>query len=137
MIFNPEESIDFHGFTGTFIQYTHARISSVIRKAGKQHLDLKKADAYSDLKPIEKEIIQHLSFYPDIIKEAANNYEPSTIANYIYKLAKTFNSFYAELSILNAENEDEKLFRLKLAFFVTTVIKNGMKLLGIEVPEKM
>ncbi len=137
MIFNPEESIDFHGFTGTFIQYTHARISSVLRKAGEQKIDYTQPDNYSNLQPLEREIIQHLSFYPDIIKEAATNYDPASLANYLYKLAKTFNSFYADLSILNAENNEEKLFRLKLSLFVTTIIKNGMLLLGIEVPDKM
>ena len=137
MLFNPEESIDFHGFTGPFIQYTHARICSLLRKAEDQKIDFTKKDKYKTLQPSEKKLIQILSQYPDIILESASKYDAALLANYIYKLAKEFNHFYAELSIMNTTSVDERLFRLKLSYFVSKTIHNGMKLLGIEVPDKM
>lgn len=137
MLFNPEESIDFHGFTGPFIQYTHARIQSVIRKAGEPVTLAPTVSRVAELQPQERELILHLQRFPAIIKEAASNYDPATIANYIYHLAKTYNQFYQELPILSAEESGMRDFRLQLSSFVASVINKGMKLLGIEVPERM
>ncbi len=134
MTFNPAESIDFHGFTGPFIQYTYARIQSVKRKAGGVPSGKPPIDS---LQPPERQLLLQLHLYPHIVQEAANKLEPSLVANYIYHLAKLFNSFYGELSIINAENESAKNFRLQLADFTGEVVKKGMKLLGIEVPERM
>lgn len=136
MIFNPEESIDFHGFTGPFIQYTYARIQSVKRKVGAYDSPTT-ASFEKLLHASEKKLLLQLYLYPKTVLEAAEKLEPSLIANHIYHLAKQFNSFYAELSINNAETEELKKFRLQLADFTGEVIKKGMKLLGIEVPERM
>ncbi len=133
MIFNPEESIDFHGFTGPFIQYTFARIQSIIRKEGKPSGTIQNAN----LLKLEKEILVNLEQYPTVITQAAKELNPAVIANYIYHLAKIFNSFYAELSIAKAETADKKTLRLHLAFMTANVIKSGMQLLGINVPERM
>jgi arginyl-tRNA synthetase len=134
MIFNPAESIDFHGFTGPFIQYTYARIQSVKRKAGNVTGE---KTTIASLHTIERQLLLHLYLYPSIVSEAADKLEPSLIANYVYQLAKLFNSFYAELSIINAETDELKKFRLQLANAIAETIKKGMKLLGIEVPERM
>ncbi|MBA3648045.1 MAG: arginine--tRNA ligase [Chitinophagales bacterium] len=137
MIFSPEESIDFHGFTGPFIQYTYARIKSVLRKAASMSLS---PESFSDLKtlqPQERQLILQLQQYPSVVKEAANKYEPSIIANYLYHLAKSYNGFYAELPILNAEDDTARAFRLNLSSFIASVISKGMFLLGIDVPERM
>ena len=133
MIFNPEESIDFHGFTGPFIQYTYARIKSILRKEA-----LPGALSIQSvlLKP-EKEILVVLEQYPTIIIQAAKELNPSAIANYIFLLAKTFNSFYTVLSVANAETPAKKELRLQLAVMTSNVIKSGMQLLGINVPERM
>lgn len=134
MVFNPEESIDFHGFTGPFIQYTHARIKSILRKEkAVGNLQL----AMSVLLKLEKELLLLLEQYPTILKEAANEHNPSVIAVYIYNIAKTYNSFYTEHSVLNAESEEKKNLRLQLCELTATVISNGMSLLGIRVPERM
>lgn len=140
MVFNPEESIDFHGFTGPFIQYTHARIKSILRKI--QDTGYKIQDAgdteYSDsLLPLEKTLITWLEQLPAIIEESAKEYDPSELAIYIFNLAKTFNSFYTEHSIANAENEEKKQLRLKMAQLTAHVIYKAMSLLGIRVPERM
>lgn len=139
MVFNPEESIDFHGFTGPFIQYTHARIQSVLRKADSGHPfpKFKTFEKVTALQPEERELILYLQRFPAIIQEAASNYDPATIANYVYHLAKTYNKFYQELPILSAEEPGTRDFRLQLSSFVASVINKGMKLLGIEVPERM
>jgi arginyl-tRNA synthetase len=138
MIFNPEESIDFHGFTGPFIQYTHARIKSIIRKVN--------ADGFlpstinhqpSTLLPLEKEVIVTLERFPLVIEEAAEELNPSKIAIYVFNLAQTFNSFYTEHSIANAESQEKKQLRLQLAQLTAQVIRTGMGLLGINVPERM
>jgi len=134
MIFNPEESIDFHGFTGPFIQYTHARIKSILRKAGSFTLD---TDSKTELLPLEKSLIVHIEQFPTVIDEAANDLDPSKLAIYIFNLAKTFNSFYTEHSISNAESDAKKQLRLQLASLTAQVIKNGMGMLGISVPERM
>ncbi len=134
MLFDPKESIDFNGNTGPFIQYTHARIKSILRNAG----DVAKAD-YSDLKlhEKEKELIKHLMNYPNVIQLAAKNHSPALIANYSYDLVKLYNSFYQNVSILKAENETLKAFRVDLSKFTANIISSSMKLLGITVPERM
>jgi arginyl-tRNA synthetase len=134
MIFNPEESIDFHGFTGPFIQYTHARIKSVLRKS---MIDTSFTQFDEPLLPAEKELLLLAEQYEQILKQAADAFEPSTIAIYLFQLAQTFNSFYAALSINNAESEEKKQLRLRTASWVATIIASGMSLLGISVPEKM
>lgn len=136
MIFNPAESIDFHGFTGPFIQYTHARIRSVLRKATERNITFGNTSITS-LDPIERQLIMLVNDFPAIIQEAAAKFEPSTLANYCYQLAKEYNHFYAELPMLNADNEAQRNFRLQLSSTVAMVIKRGMKLLGIDVPEQM
>ena len=133
MIFNPEESIDFHGFTGPFIQYNHARIKSLLRK---NELMINK-DTGNDFLPLEKELIVSLEQYPAIIQEACNEMNPSAIAIYIFNIAKTFSSFFAEHSVANAETADKKQLRLQLAAMTANVIKSGMGLLGVNVPERM
>ena len=134
MLFNPEESIDFNGNTGPFIQYTYARIQSILRKAGEQTTVLPAA-----YKPSTKEVdlIQKISEYGAAVEQAGKDYSPSGIANYCYELTKAFNQFYHDYSILNADTEEEKQFRLVLARNVGKTLKNGMALLGIEVPERM
>ena len=134
MIFNPEESIDFHGFTGPFIQYTHARIKSVLRKS---ETDSNQNNYTQELLPAEKELLLLAEQYEQILKQAAESLDPSTIAIYLFQLAQSFNSFYAALSIMNAESEEKKQLRLKIAAWVATIISSGMSLLGIQVPEKM
>jgi arginyl-tRNA synthetase len=138
MLFNPEESIDFHGFTGPFIQYTYARICSVLRKAAEKNgFDRKEITKRDRLEFKERQVLMQVYHYPSTILEAANKYEPSTLANYLYQLAKDYNHFYAELPILNAEDESARNFRLDLSSIVALIIRKGMKLLGIEVPERM
>ena len=138
MLFNPEESIDFNGNTGPFIQYTYARIRSILRKAAAQGIAI--PTAIADNAPMnEKEIalIQKMNDFGAAVAQAGVDYSPSGIANYCYELTKEFNQFYHDYSILNADTEDEKTTRLVLAQNVAKVIKNGMELLGIEVPERM
>ena len=138
MLFNPEESIDFNGNTGPFIQYTYARIRSILRKAEAQSIALP-ASLTDDAPLNEKEIalIQKLNDFSAAVAQAGIDYSPSGIANYCYELTKEFNQFYHDYSILNADTEAEKITRLVLAKNVAKVIKNGMALLGIEVPERM
>lgn len=138
MTFNPEESIDFNGNTGPFIQYTYARIQSVLRKAAEAGIIIP-TELNHDIQLNEKEesLIQHLAEFPVTIAEAAKDYSPSEIANYAYDLVKEFNQFYHDFSILREEDEQVKLFRLALSANVAKVIKLAMSLLGIEVPERM
>jgi len=138
MTFNPKESIDFNGNTGPFIQYTHARIKSVLRKAAEQGINFD-AGLNTSLVISEKEsyLIQLLSAFPAVVKEAGTEFSPALIANYEYELVKEFNQFYHDFSILKEENEALKQFRLVLSASVAKVIKTGMQLLGIEVPERM
>ncbi len=133
IIFNPEESIDFHGFTAPFIQYTHARIKSILRK--NELLPLTITDAA--LLKLEKDLIKHLELFPAALAEAAQEHDPSKITIYIFNTAQLFNSFYAQHSIANAESEDKKQLRLHIAQLTAHVIKTGMKVLGIGVPERM
>jgi arginyl-tRNA synthetase len=134
MVFNPEESIDFHGFTGPFIQYTHARIKSILRRQPVTDHPILPSEK---LLKLEKELLLLLEQYPVIIHEAAAENNPSVIAVYIYNIAKTYNSFYTEHSVLNAETEEKKNLRLQLCQLTANVISNGMSLLGIRVPERM
>ena len=138
MTFNPKESIDFNGNTGPFIQYTHARIKSVLRKAAEQKIE------FSSLKNIglsiskkESYLIQLLNEFPLVIRQAGEEFSPALIANYIYELVKEFNQFYHDFSILKEENKEMKQFRLVLSESIASVIKTGMSLLGIDVPERM
>ena len=138
MLFNPEESIDFNGNTGPFIQYTHARIRSILRKAEAEGLTLP-ATLAADMPVNEKEmqLIQKLSEYGAAVTQAGKDYSPSGVANYCYELTKEFNQFYHDYSILGADTLEQKTVRLVLAANVAKTIKNGMRLLGIEVPERM
>ena len=138
MLFNPEESIDFNGNTGPFIQYTYARIRSVMRKAEADGLQIPATlPANAPLNEKENNLIQKHNDYGAAVAQAGQDYSPSGIANYCYELTKEFNQFYHDYSILNAESQEEKITRLVLANNVGKVIKNGMALLGIEVPERM
>jgi len=132
MIFNPEESIDFHGFTGPFIQYTHARIKSILRKTGTAVHSIG-----TDLLPLEKALAMQLASFSAELNEAAEALDPSKLAIYAFNLAKLFNSFYAELSIANAESEDKKNLRIQLGILTAATLKQAMHALGIEVPEQM
>ena len=134
MVFNPQDSIDFHGFTGPFVQYTHARIKSILRKAGEWSM---LNEQWTALLPLEKAVIVMAEQYPTIIEQACRENNPSVIANYIFQLAQTFNSFYTEHSVANAETEEKKKLRLQLATMTATILKSGMELLGIKVPERM
>ncbi|MCI5560586.1 MAG: arginine--tRNA ligase [Phocaeicola sp.] len=138
MTFNPKESIDFNGNTGPFIQYTYARICSILRKAAEAGIALPTTfQASISLSTKEENLIQTLADFPAIVKQAGTDYNPSILANYTYDLVKEFNQFYHDFSILKEENEDIKRFRLLLSTNVAKVIKQGMALLGIEVPERM
>ena len=134
MIFNPEESIDFHGFTGPFVQYTHARIKSILRK---QSGVVSHESLAGSLLKLEKDLIILLEQYPTIIEQACTEHNPSVIAIYVFNLAKSFNTFYTEHSVMNAESEEKKQLRLKLSAMTANVIASGMSLLGIKVPERM
>ena len=135
MLFNPEESIDFNGNTGPFIQYTYARIRSILRKAG-DNLNTRNIPNIR-IEKKEIDLIQKISEYGDAVEQAGKDYSPSGIANYCYELTKAFNQFYHDFSILNAETDEQKQVRLMIAANVAKTIKNGMALLGIEVPERM
>lgn len=138
MLFNPEESIDFNGNTGPFIQYTYARIRSILRKAAEANVNIPVVLAdNAPLNEKEIELIQKMNEYGAAVEQAGKDYSPSGIANYCYELTKLFNQFYHDYSILNADSDDEKAVRLVIAKNVAKTIKNGMALLGIEVPERM
>ena len=134
MIFNPEESIDFHGFTGPFVQYTHARIKSILRKESGVR---SQESGVESLLKLEKDLIVKLEQYSTIVEQAASEHNPSVLAIYAFELAKTFNSFYTEHSVMNAESEEKKQLRLKLSEMTAYVIASAMGLLGIKVPERM
>jgi arginyl-tRNA synthetase len=133
MIFNPEESIDFHGFTGPFVQYTHARIRSILRKSEVSN----QQSAATGLLKLEKDIVIMLEQYPTILEQAVAEHNPSVIAIYVFNLAKAFNTFYTEHSVMNAESEEKKQLRLQISEMTANVIASGMSLLGIKVPERM
>jgi arginyl-tRNA synthetase len=133
ILFNPEESIDFHGFTGPFIQYTYARTKSILRKEEPANNKL----SGTDLLPQEKNAIIELEKYATVIEQACNEMNPSVIAGYVFKLSQTFNSLLTELKVLTAETPEKKELRLQLAKMTVNVIESGMGLLGIRVPERM
>ena len=137
MIFNPQESIEFQGFTGPFVQFIHARIKSILRKMAAEGFAIEPINITSNLLPQEKAIIVELELFPTVIHDAAQEYDPSKIAIYTYNLAKTFSSFYSELSIANAESEEKKTLRLQLSQLTAYTLKTGMQLLGASVPERM
>lgn len=134
MIFNPEESIDFHGFTGPFIQYTHARIKSILRR---QPIDESAQVTFNGLEKLEKNLLVLLEQYPSVVAQAAAEHNPSVIAIYAFNVAKTYNTFYTEYSVLNAESDEKKQLRLRLCQLTANTIKSAMGLLGIRVPERM
>ncbi len=135
ILFDPKESIDFQGNTGPFIQYTYARIQSILRKAqSTSHtVDVTELELHTK----EKELLKHLELFPEVVQNAADHYSPALIANYTYDLVKEFNSFYQNVSILGADTDTEKVFRVQLSNAVANVIKNAFGLLGIDVPERM
>jgi len=138
MTFNPKESIDFNGNTGPFIQYTYARIKSVLRKADEQGIDFAtEIDEKLEISDKESNLIQLLAEFESVVQQAGSEFSPALIANYIYELVKEYNQFYHEFSILREQNEELKRFRLVLSESIAQVIKTGMNLLGIEVPERM
>ena len=138
MLFNPEESIDFNGNTGPFIQYTYARIRSIMRKAAEQGINVpERLDGDCPVTQKETELIQKLDEFGAAVRQAGTDYSPSGIANYCYELTKEFNQFYHDYSILGADTDKEKTVRLMLAANVAKTLKNGMSLLGIEMPERM
>ena len=134
ILFNPEESVDFAGNTGPFIQYTYARIQSILRKADFDFVTLSPVEVLHNK---EKELIKQIELYPEVIQNAAQNHSPALIANYTYDLVKEYNSFYQSVSILGEDNLDKKIFRVQLSKKVADTIKSGFTLLGIEVPERM
>jgi arginyl-tRNA synthetase len=138
MLFNPTESIDFNGHTGPFIQYTHARIRSIMRTAGVDRIRMQSlAVRASDINEKEKRLLKALYIFPDVVKESSVELSPAILANYLYELAREFNQFYHDYSILNEPDQVISDFRLQLARLTARVIKTGMNLLGIEVPDKM
>lgn len=137
MLFNPQESIDFQGNTGPFIQYTHARIKSILRKAESQEIAIPTKLSSNELKKSESELIFLLSEYLSAVKKAGDEYSPSVITQYAFELAKTFNQFYADASIMNETDAQKQVFRLALAKTVAETLKKAMNLLGIDVPERM
>lgn len=138
MLFNPEESIDFNGNTGPFIQYTYARIRSILRKAADQGLDYSSlGSGVTELSRKEEELVQHVADFAAVVRQAGEDYSPSAIANYCYDLVKEYNQFYHDFSVLREENESLRNFRLVLSANVAKVVREGMNLLGIEMPERM
>ena len=135
ILFDPKESVDFQGNTGPFIQYTYARIQSILRKADFEHTNVMISEI--ELHSKEKELVKQLALYPEVVQQAASNFSPALIANYTYDLVKEFNSFYQNVSILGEENETKKIFRVQLSNKVADTIKNAFLLLGIQVPERM
>jgi arginyl-tRNA synthetase len=136
ILFNPEESVDFAGNTGPFIQYTYARIQSILRKADFEFQNVT-LSAVEVLHQKEKELIKQLELFPEVIQNAAHNHSPALVANYTYDLVKEYNSFYQSVSILGEENLEKKIFRVQLSKKVGETIKLAFSLLGIDVPERM
>ena len=138
MMFNPDESIDFHGHTGPFIQYTHARICSILRKGKEMGIEANNFTIFPyQLNKTEREVMVHLLDFNKIINQAAEEYSPAIISMYVFELAKLYNSFYAEVSIFQENDQDKIKFRIAFSKIVADTIKIGMNLLGIEVPERM
>ena len=135
MLFNPKESIDFNGNTGPFLQYTYARVQSVLRRAGEDFDPLYMPTAIPN--EVESDLIQKVADFPEVVKEAGRTYSPSLIANYCFELAKEYNRFYHDYSILKEENEAVRKLRLLLSYVVARTLKTGVALLGMEMPERM
>ena len=134
MVFNPDESIDFHGFTGPFVQYAYARIKSILRKD--EPGEYQRGEE-GPLLPLEKELLIHLEKYKGLLEQACAEMNPSLVAGYAFNLAKIFNSFYAEHSVSRAESESKKQLRLRICLMTANLIRSSMQLLGIRVPERM
>ncbi|MBV6441418.1 MAG: arginine--tRNA ligase [Haliscomenobacteraceae bacterium CHB4] len=137
MIFNPEESVDLQGQTGPYIQYSYVRINGLMQRVEKENVDVSKAGAYTGIQTQEKELLVALHDFPNVIQKAAEEYDPSLIANFCYDLAKKYHRFWHDLSIFNADTAEAKAFRLQLSRSVGQVLKSGMELLGIEMPNRM
>ena len=137
MLFDPKESIDFNGNTASFIQYTHARICSVIRKANDNGITFGDEIPVDDMQPKEKMLLVNIYNWPSVLEQAAVNRSPAMIANYIYDLAKDFNQFYQECSIMKEDDAKRREFRLQLADMTAKLLRNASGLLGISMPEKM
>ncbi len=139
MLFDPNESIQLQGFTGPFIQYTHARIRAIIRKAESLNIVVKESDLklLSSLEPAERDVLQVVSLFENKIREAAKDYSPAIIANYAFDLAKQYNQFYQSIPIFNEEDPAKLKFRIAVSESVAFILKKAMRLLGIFVPEKM
>jgi arginyl-tRNA synthetase len=137
MTFDPKESVDMQGQTGPYIQYSYVRINGIGQRAEREGVDLSLADQYSDFQPLERELLKHLYQLPEVVGQAAAEYDPSTIANYCYQLAKTYSRFWHDVPVFGAEQAEAKAFRLQLSKAVGQAIRFGMDLLGIEMPEKM
>jgi arginyl-tRNA synthetase len=136
MTFNPQESIDLNGNTGPFIQYTHARIQSVLRKATEKGVDMRFEGSLA-LHAREKILIKRLYNFPNIVNQAAETYSPALIANYVYELVKEYNQFYHDVPILKTEDQNLLGMRLQLSAFTAKIIRKAMDLLGVQVPDKM
>ena len=137
MIFNPEESVDLQGQTGPYIQYSYVRINGLMQRVEKEGVDMMKAAGYAGIQPQEKELLTALHDYPNVVQKAADEYDPSLIANFCYDLAKKFHRFWHDLSIFNADSIEAKAFRLQLSRSVGQVLRSGMQLLGVEMPNRM
>jgi arginyl-tRNA synthetase len=137
MIFNPEESVDLQGQTGPYIQYSYVRINGLMQRIEKEQVDLSKAGTYTGIQPQEKELLTALHDYPDVVQKAADEYDPSLVANFCYDLAKKYHRFWHDLSIFNADSAAAKAFRLQLSRAVGQTLKAGMGLLGIDMPDRM
>jgi len=137
ILFDPEESVDFQGNTGPFIQYTYARIQSILRNAEDTGIHWNNKTSITGLHPKEKELIKQLQVFPDTIQLAAENYSPAVIANYTYELVREFNSLYQQVSILGEKEEQKRILRVQLSQKVGEVIQSAFRLLGIAVPERM
>ena len=137
MLFDPEESIDFNGNTGPFIQYTYARIRSILRKAAEQGIVMADTLPEAELSDKETSLIQHMNDFAAVVRQAGTDYNPACIASYCYELVKEYNQFYHDFSVLREEDKDKQQIRLALSEAVSQIVRNGMGLLGIEVPERM
>ena len=137
MIFNPEESVDMQGQTGPYIQYSYVRIHGLMQRVMKEQVDLSVAANYQDLQPQERELLRNLHDYPGIVQSAANGYDPSLIANYCYNMAKNYHRFWHDLKVFGADSPEAKAFRLQLSQAVGQVLRSGMTLIGIDMPERM
>lgn len=138
MMFNPEESVDFQGNTGPFIQYTHARIKSLLRRGKTEGIwPVEGTPAYTELQPTERELVKLLVQFPEIITSAADEHSPAVVANFVYEVVKAYNALYQQLPILIDENKDAVVFRLNLSETTANVVKTGMRILGVDVPERM